>query len=1393
MKVWGMPNTIALVSLTLTLLVVAPPAFSQNPYTPDVGNVGLPVNGAFSGGSIDTVQLNNGNVHIDIPLLHLPGIGLDTDIHLTYDSQVWNRAVGTTSVSNSVPWTLITWSRAPWQTKDPLAGYLKWGYHPLNWDCADITGNEDQGTGSSNTDIDFTSFTDGDGTAHALPVSGLLPSGPTPLCTVNGVVGGWPSKDATGDSNNGYYPVYSADQSGYRLVVNSSGNVVKFNDKHGTSYTFASQPSSSGSILPAPLVGTTELCIGGGGGGSACGSIMNPAGATNIEYLPITSVEDSDGNRIASSSNSSGMTITDTVGRAITETYSPQASRCGGTDVAYGQTIMSESIGNMPSSFGYTDPYGNPQTITVCYGVVPASLNLFCGGANGCSTAVGENNTSGSLSIVVPTSVILQNGDTYTFSYNPNGDADYMGEITSITLPTGGTISYTYGDSLTGTYSGRQVLSRTVVADGQTSTWRYNYAYNSPVEGVPNTGLATVTATDPNSNDTVFTCNNNPDSLSGVAWNAPCYMTNEVEYTGAFSSQNPIATKSTGYTLIGATPTPTSEAFTWNSSRATTETDTTWDSFTPPTSGTGSISLGNVMSKKVYDYGSGSHGTLLSNTQYTYQHQNNSAYLTPNILDRVAQTSVYNSASALAAQTTTAYDSFTNGGQSGLASSPVWTTNHDSGFASSYRGLPTSVTTCSGPSSSPCSASITTYTDYNILGQPTVSTDGRGYSTAISYSQVGNSLLTTATLPPTGNGVAHSTTTNADFNTGLKISQTDFNGNPTTYTYDPLMRVLRTQRPDGGSTTSSYPTPNQIISVVTEDAQRAATTTIALDGLGRKISKGTTSDAACGPLTVDTRYDLLGRVQSASNPHCSSTQVTDGYTTYLYDAISRLISKRNPDSSLQAWSFNGNIVDSYDETTRHWRHIYDAQDRLTKVLEPDGSANIGNTPTLETDYSYDPLGNLLQVDQWGGAFGSGSDHQRRFSYDAASRLIASYNPESTGSAGPVLSCSGATSSSWSTCYYPYDGNGNLVQKTDNRGISINYSYDALNRLLSKTYSDGTPQATFAYDTSSITPPSGTSNLVGELTLATVATGSTTLAQTSSFQYDPMGRLQYEQQCTPANCGTSTYSPNYSYDWMGKPTFEQFPSNAPNTGSTTSAGQPLALNYSYDFAERLLTASSNWADATHPATLFQASANSSRPAYGPMGLLNAAIGFNSSSGATTATIQRSYDTRGRVINGIYAAGGGAITDSSGAGSITISGNEAPVAKTAAAGSIVLSAGGLQFGSYTAEAYICPEGTCSQSSPGYQACWLDYYSGYVQVTIQSTPSFTVVANFGESDESSSDMWSSIVSQLNGSGSPVAATLNNGIALTATTTGIATNYPVTVTSFQGVPTQGPASPCS
>jgi YD repeat-containing protein len=64
-----------------------------------------------------------------------------------------------------------------------------------------------------------------------------------------------------------------------------------------------------------------------------------------------------------------------------------------------------------------------------------------------------------------------------------------------------------------------------------------------------------------------------------------------------------------------------------------------------------------------------------------------------------------------------------------------------------------------------------------------------------------------------------------------------------------------------------------------------------------------------------------------------------------------------------------------------------------------------------------------------------------------SRLTSATNPES------------------GTINYQYDKNDNLEQKTDARvpAVTTNYIYDRLNRLINRSYSDGTPAVTYNYD------------------------------------------------------------------------------------------------------------------------------------------------------------------------------------------------------------------------------------------------------------------------------------------------------------------------------------------
>lgn len=51
---------------------------------------GFPAFGSFQNGQIDSVNENNLNVHLQIPIFYKPGRGLPVNLQLTYDSSDWS-------------------------------------------------------------------------------------------------------------------------------------------------------------------------------------------------------------------------------------------------------------------------------------------------------------------------------------------------------------------------------------------------------------------------------------------------------------------------------------------------------------------------------------------------------------------------------------------------------------------------------------------------------------------------------------------------------------------------------------------------------------------------------------------------------------------------------------------------------------------------------------------------------------------------------------------------------------------------------------------------------------------------------------------------------------------------------------------------------------------------------------------------------------------------------------------------------------------------------------------------------------------------------------------------------------------------------------------------------
>ena len=439
-----------------------------------------------------------------------------------------------------------------------------------------------------------------------------------------------------------------------------------------------------------------------------------------------------------------------------------------------------------------------------------------------------------------------------------------------------------------------------------------------------------------------------------------------------------------------------------------------------------------------------------------------------------------------------------------------------------------------------------------------------------------------------------------DYSNGEVTSATDSNAKVTVYTYnDPLNRLTNTAYPDGGQTAISYNDSVPSVTTTVASSPNPAKTTVAvMDGMGHVTQTQLTTDPA-GTDYTDTVYDGMGQIYSVSNPHGSQTLSSDGVTTYLRDALGRLTSQTQPDTSTQTYSYAGNTTTFTDEVSNIWKRTSDALGRLTQVIEPGG---------LETDYGYDGLDNLTSAVQHGTA--GESARSRSFSYDSLSRLLSSTNPE-TGTVCYGLIASGS-------CQSGYDGNGNLISKTDARGVVTQYSYDAINRLIGKVYTNapaGSLSSCYQYDTAT--------NGVGRLAASWTQAGSCPaqlpatgfLTSRVYVAYDPMGRLQQQQQCVPGKCAAQAGSPftmNYTYDLAGN-----------ITGMGDGLGQ-VSWTTSYDGAGRLSTVTGAAAPGIpNPAQLF------SNPAYNPAGqLTNWSVGaIDANTPALTGV--RTYDNRLRV--------------------------------------------------------------------------------------------------------------------------------------------------------------------
>jgi RHS repeat-associated protein len=561
-----------------------------------------------------------------------------------------------------------------------------------------------------------------------------------------------------------------------------------------------------------------------------------------------------------------------------------------------------------------------------------------------------------------------------------------------------------------------------------------------------------------------------------------------------------------------------------------------------------------------------------------------------------------------------------------------------------------------------CNNSTTTYA-YDFTGQVVSKTDPCGNSTCAdmvgtshttTYSHqdnptggnsAGNSnaYLTQITAPSTG--VAHIESYQYNYATG-ELSQTkDQNNILTNYSYqDPLDRLTLVDSAPGTLDAGNNPAESKtqykypsLTEVDVEQDQNVPGDTVLksstfYDGLGR-MAETIGRDLS----VVRTANDGLGRVCAVSNPTFNDpgplscvvgankgTPPTDGYTYFSYDALGRKTLQTQPDNTTQRWVYNGNVVDFYDEDNSHWQWTRDALGRLTKTMEndPGGSGQL----TLETDYTYNALDDLLSVNQIGGS--GYTARYRTFAYDSLSRLTNACNPEAVNPA--LLPCTTLVAKGPWSAVYAYDANGNATTRTDARGIVTRYTYDALNRLAGKSYTNdpaNTPALSYGYDTeypwqlvANENHPKGHLNSI----MATL--GSTNLVTWTSNDYDQRGTLLGYANCLGVNaqsCPGAFTTAAYGFNLI-----ENLNAMGLIAGGATNNGQGEAIYPAYDSAGRVNSIVTSLSLDTSGNSL--TSTAFSGLTYFPGGAVKTAnLAIDPTTQTPGITLTRTYDNRGRI--------------------------------------------------------------------------------------------------------------------------------------------------------------------
>ena len=760
----------------------------------------------------------------------------------------------------------------------------------------------------------------------------------------------------------------------------------------------------------------------------------------NVTTSGAVTVTNRNGSDVYVAGSGSSPVATDSNGNQITVNSSNQFF-----DTLSSTTPVLTVAGVAPSNttYTYTAPSSASATYTVKYVSKTVRTNF------GCNLVTDFPATSENLvgEIDLPDQAV-NTSDKYTFSYEPTPgySGDVTGRLASVTLPTGGTITYSYSGGNNGIVcaDGSAATLTRSTPDSGSNYWTYAHSES---------GTAwTTMITDPQGNQTSM-------NFQGI------YPTEAQAYQGSQSSGTLLKTTQTCYN--GNAPSCNTNAITLPITQTINWVQ--WPGSSSPTSQivTSYNSYGLVTEADEYAYGSGAPGSVVRKTLTSY------ASLSNGIVNRPASVTIESGSYGISSQTDYCYDEGTPSGTNTCAAT---------GAPTATSGTPQHVAVTGSRGNLTTVASLVTgstwlgktFTYYDT-GNVNVATDINGAQTTYTYGSgsCGNSFATSVSEPMS---LSASATWNCSG--GVETSAMDENGKTvlTSYTDAYFWRPNSATDQLLNATNLTYTAQTSAEASLLFDSSNSVTDVLAtVDGLGRahltQIKEGPGSSTYD---SMETDYDALGRPNRTTLPYAGTAGQTSSSSPSMettYDALGRPTQVTSSVSGGSSTTYSYNQNDVYQtagpapsgENAKRKQLEYDALGRLTSVCEITGATGNGtcsqtsSTTGYWTKYTYDLNNNLTGVTQ---NAQSGTTQTRTYAYDDLGRMTSETNPES------------------GTTTYTYDidstcgtSKGDLVKKVDAAGNTACAVFDALHRMTSTTYSGTyasvTPSRHFVYDTATV--------------------------------------------------------------------------------------------------------------------------------------------------------------------------------------------------------------------------------------------------------------------------------------------------------------------------------------